>query len=163
MVQHYNDPMPMYKGNYGVGVGKVYMNGHGLKDILKKTGKKLRPLIKIGINTLMEKGRDLYNENKGEIKKAIKEKAEDIVDSIVEKGKEKAPEEAKKQIVENSDLITSVSRKYIDDILNKAEKRLEKNLGGRPKGKAATTKKGTRKKNQEYTTGFYTGEGIQIL
>lgn len=108
-------------GNYGAGIGKVYTRGG------KRMRKKNKLLESFGsklLNGLMDAGKNLYENNKDTINKAIKDKAGNIVNSIIEKTKESdmVPDIVKKKLVDNSDLISSVSKKYIDQMVNKGSK-----------------------------------------
>lgn len=105
-------------GNYGAGIGKVYTRG-GKR--LRKRNKVLESFGSKLLNGLLDAGKNLYDNNKDSINKALKEKAGNIVNNLVEKAKdsELVPDILKKKIVDNSDLISNVSKKYIDQMINK--------------------------------------------
>jgi type III secretion system FlhB-like substrate exporter len=118
IVQKHNLKKRMqYLGNYGVGIGKVYGLG-------KRRFKKKNKIFESLGNRLLDFGVNLYDQNKDKINQVIKDKAGDVVNKIVDKAKtsDVLPEFAKKKIVENSDLISNVSKKYIDQMVNKGSK-----------------------------------------
>lgn len=110
-----------YLGNYGAGIGKVYSRG-GKR--LRKKNKLLESFGSKILNGLLDAGKNLYDNNKDSINKALKEKAGNIVNNLVEKAKDSdmVPDFAKKKLIDNSDLISNVSKKYIDQMINKGSK-----------------------------------------
>jgi hypothetical protein len=104
-------------GNYGAGIGNVYGVG---KRRLRKKNKIWETLG----NKLLDAGMNLYDQNKDKINQAIKDKAGDVVNKVLDKAKESdlVPSFAKQKLIDNSDLISSVSKKYIDQMVNKGSK-----------------------------------------
>ena len=116
-----------YRGNHGAGIGNVMRRG---RRMVRKRNGFWSDMLNKGKDFLIDKGMDLYNNNKETIHKAIKDKAGDIVKGIVDKAAEIAPDPIAKKIIKNSDLINSVSKKYIDEMVGSASKKADSGLNG---------------------------------
>jgi hypothetical protein len=101
-------------GNYGAGIGKVY--GMGKRRLRKRNN-----LFENLGNKLLDMGMNLYDQNKDKINQVIKEKGADLANKLIDKAKTSdiLPDFAKKKLVDNSELISNMSKMYIDQMVNK--------------------------------------------
>jgi len=107
------------------GRGFRLMEGRGLGDFFNSIP--VKDIMNKGVKKLFDKGKDYainyYDNNKEKIHSAIKEKAGDVAKKLIDKATEKAPEPVQKQLVKNRELIDNVSKKYINDLINKGDKK----------------------------------------
>lgn len=111
-----------YRGNLGIGIGKVY--GRGLSVVSRSLqggryrGGNIFNMMPKRISTAFtDAGKTIYEAKKDDVKKFLKNNTDSIVGNIIEKAIENTPKPVSKTIANNSDLISGVSKKFISDLL----------------------------------------------